>query len=507
MKKLTNWFKWLDNNILKYYLYVFIFFIPLWFKFPLIDIEFTYISIRLDDVFIALLYLLFIIQVLRKKVKPRYKFLIPIILFWIAVFTSFFLAHYVFKTVPIYMIGIFHTLRRIEYMFVFFVAMASVDSKATFIQYIRLYVIAMLIVSIYGVGQRFFNLPAVQTMNPEYARGRVLYLTPEARISSTFGGHYDLSSYLVLSLPLAFAYYLYTNRKRFILYTILAISNLVFTVQRISFIAYVATITPFLLIARKFKLYLLIALITVGLIFTSGDLIKRFAQTFQFKLIFVNRETGDVTISQKITTKELPAGNYEIPIPQKISKKVNPDKKTQEELLELARKKALEEQMKKGGLFSDPANLKRVNEIAALMDIKKVLLCDISCSTRIQIEWPRAIVAFVVSPFFGSGPSSLTEATDNDYLRWLGEFGLVGTLLFLYILFGIMRFLYKHSKTLPKEEKFLYYGFLFGFIALLMNATYLDVFEASKVAYNFWFLSGIFVGYLLLISKSTKQKA
>ena len=391
-------------------------------------------------------------------------------------------------------------------MFVFFVAMASVDSKKTFLTYIRLYILAMLIVSIYGLGQRFFNLPAVQTMNPEYARGRILYLTPEARISSTFGGHFDLSSYLILSLPIAFAYYLYTNKKRYIFYAILAIGNLVYTVQRISFISYVATITPFLLIARKFKLYLLIALITLGLIFTSGDLIKRFTQTFQFKLIFVNRETGDVTISQKITTKELPAGNYEIPIPKSVVKKVKTTKKTQEELLELAKKKALEEQISKGGVLSDPTNLKRVNEIASLMDVKKVLLCDISCSTRIQVEWPRAIVAFIISPIFGSGPSSITEATDNDYLRWLGEFGLVGTILFLFILIRLLHFLFKNCKKLVKEEKFLFYGFIFGFIALLINATYLDVFEASKVAYNFWFLSGIFVGYLLINKTAIKQK-
>ena len=91
MKKLINWLKWLDNNILKFYLYIFIFFIPLWFKFPLIDIEFTYISIRLDDVFVAILYILFIIQVLRKKVKPKFKFFIPIALFWIAVSISFLL--------------------------------------------------------------------------------------------------------------------------------------------------------------------------------------------------------------------------------------------------------------------------------------------------------------------------------------------------------------------------------------------------------------------------------
>src|SRR3989344_5919651 len=203
MKMLSKWFQWLDNNILNIFLYIYIFLIPLYFKFPFIDIEYTYVYIRLEDVFVAIFYFLFIVQVIRKKIKLKTKFLIPIILFWISVFISFAIGHYFLKTVPVFQLGLLHTLRRIEYMSIFFVAMALVNSKKMLLRVVKLYIITLLIVALYGLGQRFFNLPAVQTANPEYARGHILYLTPEARISSTFGGHFDLSAYLVFSIPLA----------------------------------------------------------------------------------------------------------------------------------------------------------------------------------------------------------------------------------------------------------------------------------------------------------------
>ena len=56
MKKLIKSLKWLDKNIVNIFLYIYIFFIPLYFKLPFIDLEFTYISIRLEDVFIFLFF-------------------------------------------------------------------------------------------------------------------------------------------------------------------------------------------------------------------------------------------------------------------------------------------------------------------------------------------------------------------------------------------------------------------------------------------------------------------
>lgn len=496
MKMLSKWFQWLDNNILNIFLYIYIFFIPLYFKFPFIDIEYTYVYIRLEDVFVAIFYFLFIVQIARKKIKLKTKFLIPIILFWISVFISFLIGHYYLKTVPVFQLGLLHSLRRIEYMSIFFVAMSIVNTRKMLLRIVTLYVIALLIVSLYGIGQRLLNFPAVQTANPEYARGHILYLTPEARISSTFGGHFDLSAYLVFSIPIAIGYYLYTKRKFVLIVLTLAISNLIYTVQRISFFAYGTTTTIFLLMFRKFKLYLYIVLLSASLILVSGDLTKRFAQTFQFKLIFINTQTGNVDIKQTISVKELPAGNLQIPIPNK-NKSVKKTAKEKKDIEAIAQKQALAEAQLRGISIDSPEFNKLVTQFSSLIDVKRALLCDISCSTRLQIEWPRAIFAFLKNPLFGTGASSLTEATDSDYFRWFGEFGLIGALLFWYILFSISKFNFKISKKLNIDERKLYFGYLFGTLALILNASYIDVFEASKVAFNFWMLSGAFTGYLL----------
>ena len=131
------------------------------------------------------------------------------------------------------------------------------------------------------------------------------------------------------------------------------------------------------------------------------------------------------------------------------------------------------------------ANLKPINTVVS----------DISMATRFQIEWPRAINAFKKNPLLGTGPSSLTEATDGDYFRWLGEFGLLGTITFLNILFLILKTVWDKIKKFPFKDKLIGYGFIFGFLALFINASYIDAFEASKVAYTFWTIAGLYVGY------------
>ena len=47
-------------------------------------------------------------------------------------------------------------------------------------------------------------------------------------------------------------------------------------------------------------------------------------------------------------------------------------------------------------------------------------------------------------------------------------------------------------KTVDKNESYIYFGFLFGMLGLIINATYIDVFDASKVGYTFWFFMGAF---------------
>src|SRR4030066_1286072 len=133
MEKLLSWLRWLDNNLVKLLLLVFIFLIPLWPKFPLFDLEYTYISIRFEDLYIAFFILIFFIQLLRKKVSLNTRFLPLFILFWIGVFASYLYGHYVLNTVPVKNIGLLHAARRVEYMIFFFVAACAVKSLKDFL--------------------------------------------------------------------------------------------------------------------------------------------------------------------------------------------------------------------------------------------------------------------------------------------------------------------------------------------------------------------------------------
>jgi len=494
MKKLGCLLKWIDNNILKILISFIIFFIPLYPKLPLIDIEYTYIYIRFEDFFIVFTYLVFLIQFLRKKVNFSWQFFFLFLFFWLSVFISFYFGHFVLKTIPVNYIGFLHSLRRVEYMGIFFVAYAAVKNKNDFFYYLKLIIFVVFLVSIYGLGQKFFGWPAIQTMNPEYARGYLLFLTPEARISSTFSGHYDLASYLIFLMPIILSSFLFFNKIKYFLIFVSTLTGLVLTASRISYIGYLLTVFPFLIIQKKWRLIFIILFLTIFLTLANNNLTSRLKRTFQVKRILVDQKTGAVYIPQKITTKELPAGSFYIAL-----KNQNKNNSNDKDLEEYKKKLILEKEIQatksgeKINIASLEANLKPINTVVS----------DISFATRLQLEWPRAINAFKKSPFFGTGPSSLTEATDNDYLRWLGETGIFGTFLFLLILLKIAYKIFKKILTLNLKEKIIFKGFLFGLAALMINASYIDVFEASKVAYTFWLIAGIFIGYIYL-KKSKK---
>ena len=213
MDKLLNWLKKLDENLVKILLIGFLFFVHLWPKLPLKMVNYTYFAIRLDDVYLAVLTFVFLIQLLRKKVILNKKFILPFALFFTAIFASFFWNAYVSKGIPVVSLGLLNTLRRVEYMVTFFIATSVIKTKKDFWQVISYFFISVLIVVLYGLGQKFLNFPAVQTMNPEYAKGYILYLTPDARISATFGCHYDLAMYLVFSIPIILSFYFFKEKK------------------------------------------------------------------------------------------------------------------------------------------------------------------------------------------------------------------------------------------------------------------------------------------------------
>lgn len=491
--------RWLDDNILKLVCVGYIFLIPLYPKLPLQMVNYTYIAIRVEDFYVTATALIFLIQFLRKKVSLNWKLVLPFAIFWTAVFLSFIWGYFIQKTIIIKHLGLLNSLRRVEYMGMFFVFLSSIRSKKDFLFYLKLVFFVMFIVGVYGIGQKFLGWPAVQTMNPEYAKGYLLVLDATARISSTFGGHYDLAAYLVFMIPLVLAAFFYFKVKWwYFLIFFVSLFSLVLTASRISYGAYIVSALLFLLVMRKFKMFFVVGVLTAILTLTSGNLTSRLTRTFQQKQVFINEKTGQTTIPRKLDPNELPVGDY-IADQSQANTITSADLNTKDakQALSQIRQEIRDNAVKSGKKLTQAEEDKLVEQAFQNMKVVTALVPDISFSTRLQVEWPRALKAFLKNPLLGKGPSSITEATDNDYLRWLGEFGLFGTVSFFAILFIIVKKLWQGARQ-KSDESILYYGFLFGLFGFMINATYIDVFEASKDAFHVWMMAGLFMGLMLL---------
>jgi hypothetical protein len=369
------------------------------------------------------------------------------------------------------------------------------------------YLVTLGIVSLYGIGQRFLSFPSIQSMNPAYSDGRILHLNAYDRINSTFGGQFDLAAYLTFSIPIIFGFFYAYKQVRYIFIYLIGFTALLYTAMRSAFGAYIVTMPVFLIINRKFKMLAFVAVASIVLTLFTGQLIKRFQETLAVKTVYVNTQTQQKSVDQGNSPKDLPHGGPALSIPLVPKSNGMPVPVDPATLQKIAIDQATQELKQQGKVLNTGEINKRASEISKYLKPQKSLLCDISCSVRLEVEWPRAIGAFLYDPLFGTGPSSITEATDNDILRAFGEMGLVGSFFFFFLLFSICRFVLKARKYVPENERMIYSGFVFGVIALLLNAFYIDAFEASKVAYNFWFVAGLYVGVTqLLIQKNEYGK-
>jgi O-antigen ligase len=124
---------------------------------------------------------------------------------------------------------------------------------------------------------------------------------------------------------------------------------------------------------------------------------------------------------------------------------------------------------------------------------------DRSSSIRLNVEWPRAVRALAKNPILGTGYSSITLATDNDYLRALGEVGILGFVAFSIIFLRLIKLLLSKLKklgTVDDIQKCFVAGTTGGLVGVVINASFIDVFEASKFAIIFWLFLGFLAGAL-----------
>lgn len=471
-----------SKKLFKYGLAAIFLVVPLYPKFPVFNIPGTYVAVRAEDFLLTALAGFWVVYFLRHlslqffqdklpRVKnPWYsrplgstslsslrfirwlkaygirevndKFTRAVILFLGIGFLSVVSAVLLTKTASPHL-ALFHWVRRIEYLIPFFIALTAIRMGARPKFFAETLFIASFIAFAYGVGQIYLHWPVISTQNFEYAKGVALRWIPGSRVHSTFAGHYDLAAFLVLVFPIMFTF-LFALRKRLekaiLFFLIILPSFWIFlqTESRISFFSFLVGVPVALWVIKKRLFIVPFLVLSILGTFTLSDLGARYRYT-------INVYKQKIFNEQKI--------NFLSPPP------VYAQTQTQQ---------------------SAPASV----------------LEDRSVAIRLNIEWPRALRAFAKNPLLGTGYSSISLATDNDYLRLLGEVGLAGALAFLLLLGrlveGFGRYLRKVG-TIDQESAFVG-GFMGALAGLLINAAFIDVFEASKVAIIFWGMAGVAFG-------------
>lgn len=507
----------LDNNILRFSIALALLFIPLYPKVPSIGISHVWVYIRLEDFLIFLVSLIWFIQLLRKKValpKPEGWVLV---IYWVAglvslIYCLLFIAAHLQNFFP--QIAALEYLRRIEYMILFFAAFSAVKNKKDIVFFLVAESIALAGITLYGFGQKFYPLlwqyfpifkhyqycfPAYLTGNEEFAKGTAFCLDSLSRITSTFGGQYDLAAYLVFIIPVFIALFI-AVRKWYVktivaILVLLALEVLNFTSSRTSFAAYVIGAISMLIFWRKKWWIIPVFIVSIGSLFVlSNATLARFEKTIQ-PVSIVQVQPGNATLTNIISKTQTKVSNShpQTPQPGTVTVAANTTDLSASGSAQVVTDAEIE------ALQEENVN---ISTVSGAFLLKKAYALDISFTTRFQAEWPRDWAAFLSSPIFGTGFSSLTLASDNDYLRALGESGLIGMLsfLFIFIIFGIYI-----RKIIPQVKdsytNALLFGLAGGLIGLLINAALIDVFEASKVAEPLWILLGIAIGSAKLYQK------
>ena len=436
------------DDITKYLTAAILLAVPLYPKFPFIRVPGTFVSIRLEDFLILAalaILLLHILPDMKRFLANRITK--AIFLFLLAGLISLFSAIFITRTVMPHL-GVLHWIRRVEYLTPFFLGFFAIRKKREDLGfYIKVLMIVVVFAFIYGFGQKNFEWPVIITQNQEYAKGIALKYIPGGHINSTFAGHYDLATFLVLLLPIFVSGLLVVKGIRtkvaFFVVTFLGLWLLSHTGSRISTVSYLFATTCALILIKKYKAIPFVLILSLAFFGTSSNLITRYG-----RLIEVSKE----------------------------------------KLQEINR------------LFYKPdAGMVYAAEEEVSAPAPPPVFEDRSTAIRLKVEWPRAIRAFSKNPLLGTGYSSITLATDNGYLRLLGEAGILGFFAFFLIFLRIGKHILKSfplTKSLHKLELAFVAGFVGALPGIFLNAVFIDVFEASKFAIIFWLLAGFTVALI-----------
>jgi len=443
----------LVTKSVKYLLAAILVIVPLLPKFPLFRIPGIYVAIRFEDILMLILGLqIAIIWILNSKEIFKDKIIQAILLFILCGFISLLTGAFTLKTLT-FNIGLLHWARRIEYILPFLAVLTILPKKDISLNinfFVKILVIVVLIAFSYGIGQRYFGFPVIITQNEQYSKGVALKWTPGSHINSTFAGHYDLAAFIVMVMPILLLS-IFVLRKNMDKLLMLMSSGagiwlLINSVSRMAQLSYLTAITVAFLSIKKLKALVLVLIISLALMFSSSGLDARFTRAIEVIYQRITQGKAITDIGSRLVVKA-----YEVSVSERGTGVIN-------------------------------------------LPTPKPALSDVSIAIRLNVEWPRAIRAFLKNPILGTGYSSVGLAIDNDILRILAETGLLGLASFILIFLQIGKVLTKvNVSKLEGLDKTFILGFIGSLAGVFLTSLFIDIFEASKFAIIFWLLMGLVV--------------
>lgn len=554
LKAIGNWIDTYGLLVLAGFLLAFI---PLYPKIPFFSpIEQYNVRVRIEDFMVLFAASWWFCQWLRKKVTVQPLATGLIIGYSVVGFLSVVSAVFLIRTVPILPMQLgktlLHYFRYLEYFSLFFVAYSAITTKRH-VQYLLFILVAtVLAISFYGFGQKYFYWPVYSTMNREFSKGIRLYLTEHARVQSTFAGHYDLGAYMVIALPLilALAFEVKQKSAKVALHMIhwAGLWALVVTASRTSFAGYLAGVGVVLALhgwrqitwPDKIRWTLsrstVVGLVVVITMLSWGqDMYERFLQVLEgYPAVYqsytmLEKQQQQLFSSVGPTLSNLnPFSSIKV---EKPSDGLSTEEAEEQNIIVPSDQRPVK--TKPSDVYVNVPDLVAV-EVATIsasgsattvtvVEERERVFSDcakqkgLSLCIRTETLWPQAVAGFQRNPLLGSGYATLNkvkltdfieaDGTDNNFLRTLGETGLLGVLTFYGLV--VVGLFYAVKAYFSKDALLQTFaaGYLAGSLGLLINAIYIDVYASSKVAFTFWMLTGMLLAYIKIDQQSKNPVA
>lgn len=463
-------------NLANWLVVILLIFIPLYPKIPLFTVPGTYVAIRIEDFLIMASFLFWLSLCGGFKKLGQNDTHWAIWAFLVIGIISLSSAVLVTASIAPHL-GLLHFLRRVEYLLPFLIVVGSLTNIKQLVAYQVVLFTGVVGVCLYGFGQKFLSFPVISTMNEEFSKGLMLSLTSNARVNSTFAGHYDLAIYLAMMIVLGISILLAPTTKsiKIILSAVLFLSFglLLLTVSQIAYLATFIGVLFLLYMYGKKKIILALFIGSIMIALGFAPLRQRLLDTAFVNLNYFSSRFFGQLVS--------PLVEQEGQLPTEA----------------LVTYQTVEKSATHSSTVASVANIS-----TPFGQRRPDLGVVYSSGVRFDVEWPRAIRAFLKNPLLGTGYSSLGLSTDNDYLRVLGEVGLLGFWAFLLVIASIAKKGWVMVKSPNWQVRSQTLGLLTVGVVFFVGAIFIDVFEASKIAIIFWMLAGMLVGLYNLTVKN-----